>query len=300
MNSKIEFTYIDLFAGCGGLSLGLYNAGWKGLFAVEKNPDAFKTLKHNLLLKNHFSWPNWLPKTHLEIDEVLSNYKDQLSKLRGKVDLVAGGPPCQGFSTAGKRNETDVRNGLIKSYLRFIMLVRPKTIFFENVKGFTLKFEKNKSKGVAYSQYVLRVLKFLGYHVESKIVDFSKYGLPQKRTRFIIVGVRKDVVEANKLQVNLFFNQLNKRKKNFLNTRNLPQNPNLRNAISDLLKGNGVVATPDRKAFFSGQYSSPQSKYQKYLRLNCELKIPNSHSFTKHKPEIEKRFRYFIKKTRLE
>lgn len=125
-----DLTYIDLFAGCGGLSLGLHNAGWKGLFAIEKSIDAFKTLRHNLIdNKNHFNWPDWLPKENLEINKVLEDYKDQLKSLRDCVDLVAGGPPCQGFSTAGRRKEDDVRNGLIKSYLRFIMHVRPKIIF---------------------------------------------------------------------------------------------------------------------------------------------------------------------------
>ncbi|MHB1278533.1 MAG: DNA cytosine methyltransferase, partial [Bacteroidia bacterium] len=152
MHKKI-YTYIDLFAGCGGLSLGLHNAGWKGLFAIEKNYDAFKTLEYNLIdKKHHFDWPDWLPQTNLEINHVIEKYRDNLIALQGNVDMVVGGPPCQGFSTAGRRRENDVRNGLIKSYLRFIMHVRPKIIFFENVKGFTQKFEKNKSKGITYSQ----------------------------------------------------------------------------------------------------------------------------------------------------
>ena len=137
-------TYIDLFAGCGGLSLGLHQSGWKGLFAIEKSPDAFKTLKHNLIDKrNHFDWPEWLPETNLEIDSVLKTYKSHLQELKNKVDLVAGGPPCQGFSMAGRRNENDTRNNLVKSYIKFISIVKPKVIFFENVKGFTQEFKKN-------------------------------------------------------------------------------------------------------------------------------------------------------------
>lgn len=127
-----SFSYIDLFAGCGGLSLGLHNAGWKGLFAIEKSPDAFKTLEYNLIEnKNHFDWPSWLPKNELEIDKVLKEYKDELINLRDRVDMVAGGPPCQGFSMAGRRKEDDVRNGLIRSYLKFIMYTRPKIIFLK-------------------------------------------------------------------------------------------------------------------------------------------------------------------------
>lgn len=95
--------YIDLFAGCGGLSLGLYNSGlWEGLFAIEKSPDAFKTFNHNLIEnKHHFNWPNWLPKSNHDINKIIKNYSNELKSLRGKIDMVAGGPPCQDFFTAG-------------------------------------------------------------------------------------------------------------------------------------------------------------------------------------------------------
>lgn len=86
-----KLNYIDLFAGCGGLSLGLHNAGWKGLFAIEKSVDAFKTLEYNLInKKNHFEWPNWLPKQAHEINSVLEQYETELTKLKGKVSLIAG------------------------------------------------------------------------------------------------------------------------------------------------------------------------------------------------------------------
>ena len=96
-----KYSVIDLFAGCGGLSLGLYQAGWEGLFAIEKNAFAFETLKYNLIKnEHHFNLPDRLPQTEHEINEVLDKYPEQLKSLRGKVDLVAGGPPCQGFSMA--------------------------------------------------------------------------------------------------------------------------------------------------------------------------------------------------------
>ena len=74
---SVKKTYIDLFAGCGGLSLGLYNSGlWKGLFAIEKSPDAFETFNHNLIENNnHFNWPSWLPKSNHDINEIIKNYK---------------------------------------------------------------------------------------------------------------------------------------------------------------------------------------------------------------------------------
>ena len=115
-------TYIDLFAGCGGLSLGLFNSGkWKAKFAVENSTDAFETLSHNLIKKkDHFDWPEWLPKKHHDINKVIKQFQAELKALRGTVDMVAGGPPCQGFSTAGRRVENDHRNKLIDSYIKFI------------------------------------------------------------------------------------------------------------------------------------------------------------------------------------
>lgn len=294
LNQK-KHSYIDLFAGCGGLSLGLHNAGWQGLFAIEKSPDAFNTLKYNLIeKKQHFNWPEWLPQRNLDIDFVIENYKDELKALKGSVDLVAGGPPCQGFSTAGLRKEDDVRNGLIKSYLRFIMHVQPKLIFFENVKGFTLKFDKNKSKGNTYSEYVLRVLRFWGYEVHGKMLDFSRYGLPQKRTRFILVAIKKSVAKSHKIKAVDFFKLITKNKAAFFQSKNLPQNPNLGSAISDLLRANGTVATPDRKNFYTGIYKIPKSNYQRFLRKDADGAIPDSHSFANHKPHIQDRLNYFL------
>lgn len=97
-----KFSYIDIFAGCGGLSLGLHNAGWEGLFAIEKSKDAFETLKYNLIdSTKHFCWNEWLPQTEHDINEVIVKYRSELEKLSGTVTLVVGGPPCQGFSMAG-------------------------------------------------------------------------------------------------------------------------------------------------------------------------------------------------------
>lgn len=297
MPESKPFTYIDLFAGCGGLSLGLHNAGWKGLFAIEKSPHAFKTLQHNLInKKQHFDWPSWLPQCDHEIGEVLANYQSNLLELRDKVDLVVGGPPCQGFSTAGLRQEGDVRNGMIRQYLRFIMAVRPTMIFFENVKGFTLKFEKNKSKGIAYSQYVLRVLKWFGYDVKGEMLDFSKFGIPQKRARFILVGIKREVAKKEKVTAATFFERLTKNKKKFLKKRDLTEKPTLSAAISDLLQKNGLVETPDRKPFNSGLYSTARTKYQKYLRKGVTAEFPNSHSFANHTSEVKKRLKFFLTK----
>ncbi|MBW2962940.1 DNA cytosine methyltransferase [Mesonia aestuariivivens] len=293
-------TYIDLFAGCGGLSLGLYNSGlWKGLFAIEKSPDAFETFNHNLIENNnHFDWPNWLPKSNHDINTIIKEYPNELKSLRGKIDMVAGGPPCQGFSTAGKRNENDLRNKLIKSYIRFIRQVQPKVIFFENVKGFTQKFDKNKIQGKVYSEYVKSALEYtpkggnyLGYKVEGRLVDFSEYGVPQKRTRFILVGIRKDIVD--KAKPIDFFDSLKSEREKFLVNKGIGLTNSLEDAISDLLRINETTS-PDTASFKTGFYNKTKSEYQKLLKGNYSRKIPDSHRFAKHNPSTVEKLKYIL------
>ena len=280
-------TVIDLFAGAGGLSLGLYQAGWEGLFAVEKNAFAFETLKYNLIdNKKHFRWPKWLPQTAHDINEILEKYPKQLKALRGKVDLVAGGPPCQGFSMAGKRVEDDVRNQLVFSYIKFIDLVKPKMILFENVKGFTYAFDKKKndnSEAEPYSHKVIRGLEDLGYNLKPHVIDFSEYGVPQRRKRFILVGIRKELGSPDNFEKLLKANR-----DSFLKDKGLKSTNTLQDAISDLLRSNGVVPSPDRKGFYSGKYGKKKlTAYQKLMRGDYPEthEIADSHSFAKQTPD---------------
>lgn len=292
-----SLNYIDLFAGCGGLSLGLYNSGWKGLFAIEKSPFAFQTLEHNLIdKKKHFAWPDWLPQSPHDINNILKNYSDYLIKLQGQVDMVTGGPPCQGFSTAGKRNEEDNRNKLINSYIRFIELVKPKILFFENVKGFTLEFDKNSTRGKKYSDYVITKLEQLGYNVDAELINFSEYGIPQKRCRFILVGVRDDITLENKVLATSFFENLKSNRKKFLVKKGLELSVPLEAAISDLLFKNGTTRRDSDKNFKFGVYGLPASKYQKYLRKGIDTKVetPDSHRFANHSKLITERFNFIL------
>lgn len=288
-----NLSYIDLFSGCGGLSLGLHNAGWKGIFAVEKSEDAFETLKFNLInSKSHFNWPSWLPVGNYDINTVLKNYKENLALLNGTVDLVAGGPPCQGFSMAGRRNESDKRNELIKSYIKFIKLVKPKLIFFENVRGFTMEFKKNKEKGKKYSSYVTGALNRAGYQVEGRLINFGEYGVPQKRTRFILVGVRKDIAGKDREKAKSFFRMLTSKKELFLQEKGISCDTNLEDAISDLLKSNGTDKIENGKNFDFGKYGSAMTSFQKIMRASIDKDFPDSHRFPNHKPEIIKKFAF--------
>lgn len=292
-----KYTYIDLFSGCGGLSLGLHQSGWKGLFAIEKNKDAFKTLHFNLIEKlKHFDWVDWLPMQAWDINQVLLTFEAQLKSMQGKVDMIAGGPPCQGFSVAGRRKEGDVRNGLIKSYLEFVGLVKPKIIFFENVKGFTLKFEKNKTEGSVYARFVEEELEKLDYEVKGEMVNFSDFGVPQKRTRFILVGIRKDLCLSGRKSAADFFQLLKSDRLGFLSKNGLSTSKtSLGEAISDLLQSNGLTDTPDRRGFSSGVYGGQKSAYQKLLRKGYSFEIPDSHSFANHRSETVERYQTILR-----
>lgn len=276
-----KLCYIDIFAGCGGLSLGLCNAGFRGLFAIEKNPDAFATLKFNLIEhKHHFDWPKWLSVSPHDINEVMAKYENNLLELRGKVDLVAGGPPCQGFSMAGQRRTYDQRNALVKSYVKFIKLVQPRAIIFENVHGFTVTFHSEKNKTKRYSSYVVNALKRAGYKTEYKVVDISNYGIPQSRKRFILVALKEGDPRT-------FFEQLYSNRECFLKTRGLQEMVGADAAIGDLKKKHGCVASPDTKNFLAGVYGPITSPYQQYMRKCSKYEqAVDSHRFVKHSEKI--------------
>lgn len=277
---KKQNLYIDIFAGCGGLSTGLMKAGWTGLFAIEKNEDAFSTLEHNLINNNkHFLWPNWLDIKEYDINEFLKEHHEELCDLQGKITLVAGGPPCQGFSMAGKRDKDDQRNKLVKSYIKFIKLVMPEAIIFENVHGFTVNF-KNKKGTKRYSSYVERALTRIGYKTFNEIVDMSEYGVPQKRKRYILVAMKrhspKDVFEI-----------LEKNREKFCYHNGIKSKTTVYDAISDLEKQYGTYPSPDTKGFKAGIYGVAKSGYQKLMRqeMNHFNGAVDSHRFVNHRKE---------------
>ena len=285
---QMTYMYIDLFSGCGGLALGMHQAGWRALFAVEKNKDAFETLHCNLIQRqDHFCWPDWLPKTVHDIDEILVSYEANLKKLSGKVALVAGGPPCQGFSTAGRRDESDTRNSLVDSYLRFIDLVKPESILFENVKGFTQTF-KLKAKeeiGKNYSNYIVLELKKRGYNVKFRMLNFSEFGIPQRRIRFILFA-------SKKYEPDDFFSSLNNNVGTFLKKKKLLKTVSIQEALSDLEKKHGIDDCLDSKGFKGGKYGEPVNNYQLYCRAGVKKGVmPDSHRFANHKEDTIKRFR---------
>ncbi|MCD7824968.1 MAG: DNA cytosine methyltransferase [Clostridiaceae bacterium] len=277
-----KLMYIDIFAGCGGLSLGLQNAGWTGLFAVEKNKDAFSTLEYNLIKnRGHFEWPDWIEEKEIDINELLKEKKQNLESLQGEIDLLAGGPPCQGFSMAGKRDKNDARNKLVKAYIKFVKTVKPATIVFENVNGFTMTFKDKNGKEKKYSNYVVNALKRQGYKVESRIIDMTEYGIPQKRKRFILIA-------SQKYNPKDIFSRIQNNRDDFLLSRGIAITNNVKDAIGDIEKKNGVVDSPDSFNFKAGVYGAIQSGYQAYLRRGVQGNVVDSHRFVNHTDRIVK------------
>lgn len=273
-----ELSYIDLFAGCGGLSLGLQQAGLRGLFAIEKSSDAFRTLSHNLI--THFDWPSWLSVRNWDIYELLRDNRRQLRGLRGSIDLVVGGPPCQGFSSAGLRRQSDARNSLIHAYTEFVDLVRPRAILFENVRGFSMKFT-NGSNVLAkpYSDLVLGSLIDLGYKdAVGKLIDVASYGVPQHRERFIVIATRLGKADS-------IFARLENERSGFLDSRKLLVAPGTKHALSDLERRHGEVDCPDSLGFRSGIVAHRKTSLQKHLSgSTLPSGTVDSHRFVRHTP----------------
>lgn len=177
----MSYKCIDCFCGAGGLALGLSNAGFDLLYSFDIDPKAISTMRSN---------PNHIP-SHLE--EVKDIYELDESELMsrlgispGELDLLAGGPPCQGFSIQRGGEDKDVRNNLVSRYIDVVRSIRPKFFLMENVPGIIGK------RGAAILEENLKKIEKDGYLIHQRTLDAQNFGVPQRRRRVIIVGERKD------------------------------------------------------------------------------------------------------------
>jgi len=254
-NYKIDGYFVDLFAGCGGLSLGLLAAGWNGKFAIEKNADAYNTLSKNLVKdgRKQFNWPKWLPQKPISTSYLLSRYGKNLETLKGTVDLIAGGPPCQGFSFAGRRTHSDPRNILSKEYIRLVRKLQPRMLLFENVQGFNVPFRKNgrgTEKTIPYSHIITKRLERMEYTVFSELINFKAFGVPQNRKRFILVAIKNDDPALKKLNGKTPFDLLRDYRRAFLVSKGLNINKpvSTKQAIADLeITGKSLIRNTETK-----------------------------------------------------
>jgi DNA (cytosine-5)-methyltransferase 1 len=177
--SEPDFKVVSTFSGCGGSSLGYQLADGKVLLACEWDQNAVDTYRANFPSTDVFHGDI----AKLSVDEVLR----RTGLKPGELDIFDGSPPCQGFSTSGRRDFADPRNQLFREYCRLLRGLRPKVFIMENVKGMIL------GKMKLTFAVILRELKSCGYQVKARVLNAAFFGVPQARQRIIFVGVRDDL-----------------------------------------------------------------------------------------------------------
>ncbi len=173
MKTKGKLTFVDLFSGAGGLLEGFLQAGYTPLFSVENWKPAIETHKYNF------------PKVPIIDRDIREIEKKDIQKILGgnSVDVLVGGPPCQGFSTIGNRDPKDQRNNLILEFVRFVSIIKPKVFLMENVQGLV------SAKDGYYRDVLIKKFKSLGYNnVIYKVINAADFGVPQMRKRVFFIG----------------------------------------------------------------------------------------------------------------
>lgn len=170
-----KYKYIDLFAGAGGMSLGFDTAEFENVLAVEYDKCFAETYSFNF------------PNHNLKVADIKNISNDEINKIIGnhKVDVIIGGPPCQGFSIAGKIGRNfidDERNHLFKEFVRFVEVVKPRIFVMENVAAL-----KTHNKGKTIKE-IIKEFERVGYAVKYDVLNAVNYGIPQQRRRIFIIG----------------------------------------------------------------------------------------------------------------
>lgn len=191
-----NYRFIDLFAGCGGLSEGFYKQGYKALMHLEIDQAACKTLSTRM---RHYGYSEKEIEDAVMCDDITREglISDMDKRIHEPVDIIIGGPPCQAFSSVGRAQSpdgmsSDPRNYLFENYLEILNHYKPKMFIFENVKGILTA----KPKGVKIFDIIVREMSKT-YNIVSNpktiLLNAADYGVPQIRERVIIIGIRKDI-----------------------------------------------------------------------------------------------------------
>lgn len=298
--SSNQPTCIDLFAGCGGLSLGLHLAGFRTLLYSELNKDASATFA-----ANHPGVPavGDVRKLTQKKGELLKNYLAEW-KTQGVevVDLVCGGPPCQGYSGIGHRRtfkldkEEIPSNHLFQEMADVVRIVQPKIFLFENVAGLlSAKWTPDGKGGEIFRDVLKEFRKLSNFDIRWQLVHAKDYGVPQNRPRVLVVGINRDYLtppSANKPvddSKHLF-------KPTAVDDGWLPQAtdnaPDLVDLLSDLTGKNGKQPT--------AYWKDPQTPTQKWLRTlpEGELLMKGAtlaeQEYSNHKPKVVAKFEYML------
>lgn len=229
-----KINFIDLFCGCGGFTQGFKQAGCNPILGVDMWADATTTYKYNFPESNVINEDI----TKLTSKDLL----DKTGKTAKEVDIIIGGPPCQGFSISGKRMIDDPRNILYKSFVEMVGKIQPKVFVMENVPGLV-----SMAKG-AVKDAVIEDFSSRGYNVAWKILSSADYGVPQHRRRVFFIGLNKNIFGDT------FFT--------FPDASTPEDKLTCKDAISDLDFISDEVALPDE----SNYALPPQCEYQKLMR----------------------------------
>lgn len=177
----MEYTCIDSFCGAGGLGLGLKKAGFKILLSFDIEQKCIDTINANKKYFDHTA-------IRADIADMLNqNLLKKCELKRGELFLLAGGPPCQGFSVQRRGSDSDVRNELVLKYGQMVDELYPCFFVMENVTGLAGK------RGKTILEQLLENVESIGYDVSVNLLDAQDYGVPQRRKRYVIVGKRKDI-----------------------------------------------------------------------------------------------------------
>lgn len=287
-------------------------AGLEGQFAVERDRMAFDTFSGNFLGERKvpvtkFSWPDWLEKRAWGIDELLAEHHGHLVQLQGQVQILAGGPPCQGFSFAGKREEADPRNLLFERYVQVVDAIKPSALVLENVPGMKVahssKTNDEEGHGEAPESYYDKLKKSLvaiGYEVHGKIVDASRFGVPQRRSRLIVIGLRKHLSDELEGGIERAFQLLETKREVLLAKHGLPKTKlvSAQDAISDLLtRWTTTKSCTDPfspRGFEEANYHGPSTTYQRLMHKHCRDDAMDSMRLARHGEEVRNRFKKII------
>lgn len=257
---------------------------------------AFETLSQNFLTQDapyasFEDWPTWLPKTNHDIVTLLKNesVRKHLRSLRGAVTMMAGGPPCQGFSVGGRRDGADERNSLVYQMLDMVDLVRPRIVLIENVEGIARRFIARPGEAsTSVADAIIERLSDLGYTSIFNVLDASRFGAPQARRRVVIVGIQNCSILSGDLKTT-FDDLLNKAAVAVRQHWGLHHTNSVsaKEAIGDLTGGTRV-ACPDSPGFEAAVYTKATSAYARAMRRGQKTgSIPNSHRFSKHGERIQ-------------
>lgn len=305
---------IDLFAGCGGLSLGLEQAGFAPILFSELNLNAAETYMANRKGDEIIPVGDVYSLTDANL-AILKSYWKQHREI-DDVDLICGGPPCQGFSGIGHRRTFHLEkkdipsNQLFQEMIRVIKAVRPKIFLFENVKGLLVsKWSADGKNGEIFKQVHSEFSRIPGYSVRYQLVHAKDYGVPQNRPRVLMVGLRHDAFCPIE-QLSLFVQSTDESSEYDYGRVELPKPSAIAHGF--LPKPSGVPPTMSEllsdledvdylgKDETNAYPSAPQSDFQKMLRTLPSGKVLGKgaalteQEYSNHKPEIRKKFEYMI------